>query len=212
MSGEVSLVDLVGKIRKRANMENSQFVTDPEIKDYVNSSIADLYDLICTHRGEQYFEKNTSVSIVNGQEAYDLPDDFYKVEVLMSASGFPIDTFDRREAFHKAMPLKYNIMNNKLVVNRTDSSCEVKLYYIPLAPTLVLDDDTTDFYNGWERYVILDVAIICLNKEESDTSQLERELMKITERIESASNKNDHQPHKIVDVEGVYRYEDREVY
>jgi hypothetical protein len=211
MSGTVSLSDLIIKIRRRSNMERSKLVTDSEITDYINTSIADLYDLIIDCRGEQYFESSVDITMINGSELYDLPLDFYKVESVLTDSGYPINTFDRRDAHHKAKNLSYSIRGNKFAVNRSDSNQKLKMFYIPLAPTLVAPEDTTDFYNGWERYVVCDCSIICLNKEESDTAQLERELDRMQRRIKSSSDKNTHQPSRVVDVEGRF-HEDREIY
>jgi len=210
--GTVTLATLRQRIRQRANMENSQFVTDSEIDGYINDSIARLYDLIIDHRGEQYFESEQNITLTKGTSEYDLPSDFYKVVSLEDDSGFPIDTFNRRDYLHKSRHIKYNIMNNKLKFNRNDYSGNVKLWYVPLAPTLSDDADTADFYNGWDRFVIVDAAIVCLNKEESDTSQLERELMTLERRIQNSSDKNDHQPSKVVDVQGFHHYGDREIY
>ena len=38
--------DLRTRARRRADMENSTFVTDAEIQDYLNSSIAELHDFM----------------------------------------------------------------------------------------------------------------------------------------------------------------------
>lgn len=210
--GIVTRAELRERIRQRANMENSQFVKDPELNGYINDSIARLYDLIINHRGEQYFENSQDITIVRGTVSYDLPVDFYKVVTVEDSGGYPIDTFNRRDLLHKTNILRYNISNNQLKINRSDYSGVIKLWYIPLAPVLDDDADTTDFYNGWDRFVIVDSAIVCLNKEESDTSQLERELMTLERRIQNSSEKNDHQPSRIVDTVGRFYHGDREIY
>jgi hypothetical protein len=49
--------------------------------------------------------------------------------------------------------------------------------------------------------VVVVAAIMCLTKEESDTSALERELAKLNNRIESAAERRDeNEPASIIDV------------
>ena len=50
----VELSTLKQRAQRRADMVNSSFVSDGEIKDYVNSSIAELYDFLVKSY-EDYF-------------------------------------------------------------------------------------------------------------------------------------------------------------
>jgi len=212
MAGTVTLSTLVEQIRDRAKMKNSVFVTDLEITSLINNSIASLYDLIIQHRGEEYFEEETSVSLVSGTTEYDLPNDFYKLVAVMDNNSLPLEMFDRRDADHKYGQLKYRISNNKFHVNRSQSASTLTIYYVPLSPELVEDADTADFHNGWEDYVVTDCAKTLLEEEESDATHLERKLTRLEKRIEQSVPKDIHRPTKIVDVEGYYYNADREIY
>ena len=46
MYNQVSLADLILRCRQRADMINTQFVTDSEITSYLNESLGERYDLI----------------------------------------------------------------------------------------------------------------------------------------------------------------------
>jgi hypothetical protein len=60
--------------------------------------------------------------------------------------------------------------------------------------------DTVDGYSGWTEYVIVDAAIKCLQKEESDVSVLMVQKAALKQRIEEASqNRDAGQPSTISD-------------
>lgn len=69
-------------VRLRADMPGNQFVTDPEINEYLNQSIAELYDLLVQSRGQEYYVKGVLFSTVAGQEYYTLPADHYETLYL----------------------------------------------------------------------------------------------------------------------------------
>lgn len=61
--------------------------------------------------------------------------------------------------------------------------------------------DSLDGRNGWEEWVVIDAAIKLLAKEESDTSQLEREAARLWARIMAAlQNRDAGQGKRITDV------------
>jgi len=61
--------------------------------------------------------------------------------------------------------------------------------------------DSLDGRNGWEEWVVIDAAIKLLAKEESDTSQLEREAARVWGRITTAlQNRDAGQAKRITDV------------
>ena len=65
------------------------------------------------------------------------------------------------------------------------------MWYIPRCPELVADDDEFNGISGWEEYVIVDVAIKMLQKEESDTSVLAAQKANLKKRIEQMSSDRD---------------------
>ena len=73
-----TLLQLRTRTRERANMENSTFVSDSELSRYINYSINDLRDKMIIKTGEEYFADIEAYTLVDGQEEYTLPTDFYK--------------------------------------------------------------------------------------------------------------------------------------
>ena len=80
MTDYVALTTLRTLSRQRADMENSQFVSANEWREYINRGYAELYDLLTTSASsEDYFLNSNIFSLVSGTKTYDLPSDFYKM-------------------------------------------------------------------------------------------------------------------------------------
>jgi hypothetical protein len=101
--------------------------------------------------------------------------------------------------------LCYRYMGSKVEFIPTPSANQaVRLQYIPKLAQLIKPwDITTTNMSGWLEYVLVDVAIKILQKEESDTTELERQKLMLKDRIESAAqNKDAGRPDTISDVSG----------
>lgn len=66
-----------------------------------------------------------------------------------------------------------------------------RLWYIPRLAVPLSDSDLVDGVSGWEQYVIVRAAKYALDKEESDTTKLDAEILWLKERIESAAKTRD---------------------
>lgn len=98
--------------------------------------------------------------------------------------------------------LQYRVMGNKIRFIPTPSGNQsIRLLYAPRLPQLLQDTDlTTIGISGWLQYVIVRAAKYALDKEESDTSSLDQELLFLQKRIEgSAVNRDAGQPDRISD-------------
>ena len=62
MTDLVSLTELRTLTRQRADMENSQFVTDTELTRYLNNSWGELYNLIVENFNEDYYTTSSTIS------------------------------------------------------------------------------------------------------------------------------------------------------
>ena len=96
--------------------------------------------------------------------------------------------------------LQYRVLGNQIEFIPTPSGGQIiRLWYIPRLTTLLQDTDTTTLsVSGWIQYVIIRAAKYALDKEESDTSKLDQELLFLKARIEeSAANRDAGQPDKI---------------
>jgi len=94
--------------------------------------------------------------------------------------------------------LQYRLLGkDKIEFIPTPSAGQIlRLWYVPRLTELLQDTDVSDIgISGWLQYVIIRAAKYALDKEESDTSKLDEELMFLKKRIEeSASNRDAGQP------------------
>ena len=77
MALDVTLSYLKEQVRSRADQQNSQFIQDAELTDFINGSASSLYDQL-VQAAEDYFVKSATITIIAGQNEYALPSDWYK--------------------------------------------------------------------------------------------------------------------------------------
>lgn len=103
--------------------------------------------------------------------------------------------------------LQYRVMGSNIMFIPTPSANQpIVMWYIPRLKELLLDTDTTDTgISGWIEYVIVRAAKYALDKEESDSSKLDQEILFLKTRIEeSASNRDAGKPDTISNSRGNY--------
>jgi len=196
--------DLRTRARRRADMENSTFVSDAEIQDYLNSSISELHDFMVKSY-QDYFVSEQTYNAPLATGGANLPDDFYKALGVDYESGGITSTlkaysFTERNVYNTpyavidrlAEPM-YKIEGTKIkLIPGNSQSGTITLYYVPLATQFSVS--VTEIENvipGYEEYVVVATAIRMLMKEESDVSALERERQQLASRIIRAISPRD---------------------
>lgn len=211
----ITLATLRTDVRQRADMENSQFVTDAEVNGFISSSYGKFYDLLVTKFADYYVDDPIEFTLSAGEDSYTLTSTFYKILGLDLKVGNneyrPLRIFTFEDRNHRSASdvlrgihpqVRYRILGNKIRFTPADrAQGTYRLWQVPRAATLSDDADTIDGINGWEEFIVLDAAIKCLSKEESDTSELTRQRNEIQKRIEDAAASRDiGQPERITDV------------
>lgn len=213
-----TLADIRNRARRRADMVNSQFVSDTELLDFINASYAELYDIL-VQTYEDYFVQSESFTLSssdNGVRA--LPSDFYKLKGVDYQLGgdfitlYPYD-WNTRNFRQRAVnrlylgdyDLTYRVVGSNLRFEPRDNATGTfQHWYIPAYTPLVSDSDNIDSVitrNNWEEYIVIDAAIKMLAKEESNTNHLIYEKQQIMKRIEAAAGDRDvDQPERVSDV------------
>ena len=104
--------------------------------------------------------------------------------------------------------LQYRFLGNTIrFIPQPSSSQPIGLWYIPRRVQLLQDTDISEGYNGWIRYVIVRAAKYALDKEESDTTKLDSELLFLKTRIEgTAPNRDEGQADTISDARSAQGY------
>lgn len=201
----VTLAQLKERVRQRADMESSTFVTDAELTTYINSSIAELHDLLVAAYGSDYFLSESTFSTVDGTANYSLPATFYKLVGIdcqinnsdwVSLRPFNFNERNRNQdlTFGTAggPNLRYRVMGANVKLSPTPGGVySMKVWFVPKATALSADADTFDDLNQFSEYVIVDSAIKCMQKEESDVSVLMAQKAELKRRIEVMAENRD---------------------
>ena len=205
-------MDLVARVRQRADMEDNYFVSDIEVRDYINSGIAELHDLLIQTYGQDYYVSSSTFNTVAGQDSYSIATsigaNFYKlrgVDAQVGGTWFTLSPFNFNERnlnqdrnnWSLLQNTKYRLVGENIVFTpQPDAIHAVKVWFIPTAQqfsstTPATSTTTFDDINGYAEYVVLDAAMKCLQKEESDVSILYAQKKDMKRRIEEAANNRD---------------------
>ncbi len=94
------------------------------------------------------------------------------------------------------LDLRYNFRGNNLWFTPVPAAGQyLRLLYVPRMAPLAQDTDLLDGVSGWTEYVIVDAAIKCLLKQESDASALMAQKAGLKQRIDAMKvNRNAGQP------------------
>lgn len=217
-------------IRQRADMVNSQFVTDAELNGWINASYFELFDLLVAAYGDDYFVGQPTdpyVLTTDGlAEVYPLPNGtstymtplgaiaaaFYKllaVDLQIGGDWQPLHRFslgDRHQGQNKLAygrtVLRYRLQGNFIWFSPMPSASQkVRLIYVPRLLPLVADGDVIDGVSGWEEYIVVDCVLKAKTKEESDVSVEIQQRNALKMRIEGISvNRDAGEPITVSDV------------
>lgn len=221
MSNTATLSDLRTRVRRRADMENSSFVSDSELNQYINESLSELYDMF-VNEYEDYVVQKLDTTIT-GQEEYNIVTDF-GIDNFMKIVGIDLKTGNRTINLQRFMFAERNSIQNTPIVNTAfehniqysvlgknikfindQGNNDITIWFIPCFEPMIASDQIDDvapfLCPGWEEYAVVDAASKCLIKEESDNTQLEQEKAQLRERIRSiAMNRDAGAPYRVVDV------------
>lgn len=203
-----TLSDFITRVRERADMEGSEFVTDTELTTYINASIQELYDILVSSFQDYYLNESGITTLNSGQSTISLPADFYKlrgVDRQVDNSNWqtitPFSFTERNDRTNTATyvgyysndsGIRYRLQGSQIRLTPQDNCAgNYRLWYIPKVTLLSSNSDSFDGINGWEEYVIVDCAIKCLQKEESDVSVLLSQKQALIQRIRGMANNRD---------------------
>lgn len=210
----MTLAELIDEVRRRADMEHTQFVKDDELTSLINLSYGELYDLLVS-RFEDYYSSQVTVSVTSGN-TFPMPADLYKIRGL----DFSIATNDwltvrkfnfaernvrsrvTNRLIYGIRRLTYRLMGDTFYIQPEDQATGTyRLWYIPRFERLVNPTDIMGDVLDFEEYVIVDAAIRCLVKEESDPSALMAIKAELKNRIINMANNRDAEgPERVADV------------
>ena len=201
--GSFAKTDLIARVRRRADMVGSNFVSDVEVTDYLNQGIAELHDILVT-KYEDYSLSSATFTLTAGEDnEFDLPSDFYKclgVDYATNSNSTTVVNlrsynFGERNMYNNlfyntglvATP-RYHIQGTRLkFIPKPTTSGTATLFYVPEAQQLTTKDTLLNIPNGYEEYAVICAAINCLQKEETDVRVLLTQKAALKDRIEKAA-------------------------
>lgn len=223
----VTLSSLRTQVRERADMQNSLFVSDTEVDLYINNSAWELYDIVVSKFEDQFVYTDSitglppTYTISNTSENwFTLPTNFYKLRGVDRQQDPGNDTWftlakwnfaERNNFLDRGVRALwgtsracYRILGNKVnILPQADSAGTYRLWFIPKMTTITSVVDLDSSLEMWSEYIVVDAAIKCLIKEESDTSMLMAIKQGLLARIESMSaNRDAGSPERIANVRG----------
>jgi len=179
MARSRTLGDMRSDVRLRADLVGNQFITDAEINEYLNQSLAELYDRLVGARGQEYYAAEQVIA-ANGSETYALPATHYEtiyVELEDGDSRFRLGSYSMHERAEytgnvtTGRPLAFRVIaGNISFLPAPSSSYTLRHWYVPASPRLTADGDSFDGVDGWEEYAIWRAVAYCQSKEQLDVS------------------------------------------
>ena len=201
--------DMVERVRRRADFENSEFVTDLELTDYLNRGLCELWDILIGVY-ENYGLTDHTFTIPNTDPTvFKLPKDFYKlmgVDFISNSGGTTSRvrpfSFQHRNQYSnstfKATGLdlvEYAIVGDDIKLIPEDlPTGTIKLWYVTTAPQFDTADESSvvaGIIPGYEDYPVTYAAMLAKNKEESDVRFEVSNLERLKARITQAAAKRD---------------------
>lgn len=196
MARSRTLGDMRSDVRLRADMPGNQFVTDSEINEYLNQSLAELYDMLIAARGQEYYIATQTITTSAATETYALPATHYEtlyVELDYSGSRVRMGSYslhERAEIIGTAdanpgVPRRFRLSaGNISFLPVPDAAYTIRHFYAPACPRLTSDSDSFDGVDGWEEYAIWRAVVYVRQKEDLDVTVAAGIMGQLRARIE----------------------------
>jgi hypothetical protein len=206
--------DIRNKARELADQEiadaldpDADYIDDTELNRMVNASLAVWHGLVAKAVPERYEAEQTITA--NGATSYALPSDHYQTIGVdyqltsnwrQSLKRVQIQERNYFDSTPSSQAEGYRLKGSALVLLPPPSSGTYIHVYVTCAPTLSSDVTTVDGVNGWEEWIVYDVAIKMAMKQGDAVDALLAERNRIQAEIEAAAAEREAvQPTRVVD-------------
>lgn len=183
--------DIRSKVERDLDLEGESFITPEEMLGYANEAIDEVERHI-HNLNEDYFLTRGGITLVNGQEEYDLPSDIYamKIRSMIYRNGTSVWKIERVRDWHKFEQYEldqtgqdgnlqycYFLLNSvpgspKALLTPTpnEDGPYVKFWYIRNANELTQDSDVCDIPEA-VNFIMQYIKVRCYEKEQSPMLQ-----------------------------------------
>lgn len=131
MANTALLADLRTSCLQRSDLATSAFVGRWEANDWINEALSELHDLIVKAYKQHYF-KTTTLTLVAGTEAYNLPTDFGQMLAVYWLSGgyrYPLREVMLPEYPERQLPLAMVVGID--IVTMMWRTLGTQMYFVP---------------------------------------------------------------------------------
>ena len=219
--GQTTAGNIILEAQQRTNKENSGLYTPQELMSMVNQSYKAFYDKIITAYGDDYYVATPySYTTAQNLQLYPLPPDFYKL-LLCEVALNPQDpnsyvtikqfnfiqknlfNYPNQYTMYGITNLRYRLNgNNLMLVPQTQGGQTIRIWYAPRPNQLLNTTDIVDGISGWEEYIVNDMCIKMLVKEESleQAQAFQQQKMEMDKRLDDMpKNRNLGEPQTVSD-------------
>jgi hypothetical protein len=197
----VTLLELRNRCKQESDNVGQSFITDAEWDTMIRASYQELYGLIVSAFGNDYFTQSPASGftiLTDGvNEHFALPSDFFKllaVDIRLSAPNYWVAL----KPFQMSERNDFGYLGTMIPM----AGQTLRLLYVPRAPLPYQDVDVIDGVNGWEEYIVVDVVIKALVKEESDVTAFGLRKAGLLERLQGEiTNRDAGSPACVADVQ-----------
>lgn len=203
--------DLETTIRRRTHMESNQFVSSNEILEYANASAAELDDLLIATYEDYKVKKyifTLTVPTPPDDAQFALPSDFLKghgVDRQINGVWMTLQPFQNPNRNLYSFPIInylygyldvfYEIIDGYVqIIPAQNSGATYRLHYIPKFIPMATTADSLPSYmdtQSWSEYIVTDVSIKVLEKQNLDPSTFMAQKMALQTRIINAAKPRD---------------------
>lgn len=201
----VNLATIRSTVRTRGDYGSSIKFTDAYLNLEIQSSWAELYELIAGLE-EGYFDTSATAPTVAAQAYLNLPADCWRVRGVDLLSGSDYielrqTTIGERDKYGSSagQPIAFRLSSRGIEFFPTPSAVyTIRTTYTPTY--LALDESvTTNFYNDWHDYVICGALLRLDQRSKRPLQEREAELGRIRQRIvDGASRRKSSEPEYLV--------------
>lgn len=182
MAYSVAIRAVITRAKQRSNLEGADaFITPQEWVDMANQSYAEWYDLVrLTTFGGQYFRSTAQLNTVAGTSSYPLPADhlgILSVDWYVAGTSMVVNILPYQEEHRNVFrfwPIGW-LFNQPVFFQEwgpninflptPQSQFTVAINYVPTAQRFGDPSQTFDSINGWEEWMVLDMAMKALAKD-----------------------------------------------
>lgn len=201
MASTVTATELTNRLRRVTDIEGATGrFPDAELHDYLKTSHRKWVDFILNHGGSHLFETTHSVSTAPPASTVSLASNHYRLVGVDAVAGGvtrtlrPLPVGERNRwnfdgvSWQGTGRIYYRVLGSVLRLYPTpDAAYSLTIHYIPEADVdFTTGSNTIDGFNGWDEFVVLEAAMLVLDKDNRKKDHVERRLADLRNSVVSS--------------------------